>query len=134
MPKMIWSGLVLMALCLTGCADRIGDPMAGRQIYFQKTLGSRQAPGCITCHSLDPEEAKVGPSHSQAGSRAAERVAADDYSGQAEDAAGYLRESILEPEAHVVAGYDPGVMYQNYDEVLTEEQVSDLVAFLLSLQ
>jgi cytochrome c2 len=133
MVRLVWLGLMLM-LMLSGCAGQLGDPVQGRQLYFETTLGSRQAPGCITCHSLEPGEEKVGPSHAEMGSRALARVQSPDYTGQAEDANGYLRESILDPDAYMVEGFEAGVMYQAYDEVLSEEEVDDLVAFLLSLQ
>ena len=133
MARRVWLGLMLM-LMLSGCANQLGDPVQGRQLYFETTLGSRQAPGCVTCHSLEPGEEKVGPSHAEMGSRALERVHSPEYSGQAQGAGDYLRESILEPDAYVVDGFEPGMMYQEYGEVLSEEQVDHLVAFLLSLQ
>ena len=128
----IW--LLLGPLVLLACAPASGDPVAGRELYLQENLGARRAPGCITCHSLEPGEEKLGPSHAQVGSQAEQRVKGDDYEGQARDAAAYLRESILQPNAHVIDGYEAGIMYQQYDEVLTEDQVDDLVAFLLSLR
>lgn len=126
--------MLLLSLLLAACAGQAGDPVEGRRIYSMETLGSRQAPGCITCHSLEPGEVKVGPSHAEVGGRAEALLLSDDYSGQAESAAEYLRESILEPNVHVVEGFEPGVMYQKYEEVLTEDQVKDLVAFLLTLR
>jgi len=56
------------------------------------------------------------------------------YTGSAATAEGYLRESILEPDAFVEAGFAPGVMYQAYSQTLTEGQLADLVAFLLTLE
>ena len=46
----------------------------------------------------------------------------------------YLLESILDPNAYIVDGFEPDVMLQNYDELLTEEEIANLVAFLLSLE
>lgn len=130
-----WHWLPLaVGLLLSACSGQAGDPARGRELYQQPNLGARQAPGCITCHSLEPGEVKVGPSHAGVGRRATDYVSDSSYQGQATDASGYLRESILDPNAHVVAGFQPGIMYQQYDEVLTEQQLEDLVAFLLSLQ
>lgn len=127
-------GCALLGFGLAACSGSTGDAEAGRQLYMQDSIGSRGAPGCVTCHSLSPDDVKVGPTHAHIGSRAAQRVEAEDYSGQAQDAGAYLRESILEPDAYVVPGYEAGIMYQQYDQVLSTEQVDDLVAFLLSLE
>lgn len=125
-------GLLVLAWILPACAGGRGDPSRGEELYRQETLGASDAPGCITCHSLEPGEVKVGPSHSDVGRRAAAIVNSSDYRGRAESAADYLRESILEPDAHVVEGFEPGVMYARFAEVLSEQQVADLVAFLLT--
>ena len=62
-----------------------------------------------------------------------------EYGGQAKDAAGYIRESIVTPSAYVV----PGPMYSangtsfmpnTYHEALNDEQVDQLVAFLGTLK
>ena len=57
-----------------------------------------------------------------------------EYTGSATSAAEYLRESILDPNAFVVPGFAPGVMYQAYSSTLTDGEVADLVAFLLTLK
>ncbi len=45
----------------------------------------------------------------------------------------YIRESILNPSAFVVADFQDGVMPQTFEEILTPEQLEDLIAFLLTL-
>lgn len=79
--------------------------------------------GCGGCHAFQPAgtDAQVGP-------------ALDDMSASAE-AAGqtleeYVRESIVDPEAFVVSGYQQGVMPTTYDQTLTDEQLDALVQFL----
>ena len=96
----------------------------GEALFNQTVLGS--GPGCFACHSTDPERITVGPAIVNIGRLAAERVP-----GQGAEA--YLRESILAPDAYVVDGYVPGVMYQLYADVLTEEQIDSLVNYMLSL-
>ena len=44
---------------------------------------------------------------------------------------GYIRESILRPEAKVVAGYQPSM--PTFQGLVTEEQVLDLVEYVKSL-
>lgn len=123
-------GLALLAGC--GGGGPTGDPERGRALFEQKTIG--EAPGCSTCHSLEPGQVLVGPSLAGIATRAEQTVQSPAYTGQATDAAGYLRESILEPDAFVREGFQPGVMYQKFGEVLTDQDVEDLVAFLLTLK
>ncbi len=102
-----------------------GDPAKGEELFKQTTLNG--APGCITCHSLDPDVTLVGPSLAGVATRAAERE-------PGKSAEEYLRESILDPNAYVVEGFPEGVMPQNFGDVLSEEEINDLVAFLLTLK
>jgi hypothetical protein len=46
-------------------------------------------------------------------------------------AAAYVRQSILEPDAHIVDGFDSGQMPGGWAELLTKEQVDSLVELLL---
>lgn len=105
--------------------SEVGDAANGEELYKRPTIGSAGAPGCNTCHSLEEGVTLVGPSHANIGTRAETAVA-----GQSAEA--YLRESIVDPNAHVTEGYTAGVMYPNYAQDLTEEQIDDLVAFLLT--
>jgi nitric oxide reductase subunit C len=102
-----------------------GDAAAGQEVFNQSLVGTQ--PGCMTCHSLEAGVALVGPSLANVGAEAGSRV-----SGQSAEA--YLRQSILAPNEHVVDGYTAGIMPQGYGDELSEEQLNDLVAFLLSLQ
>lgn len=124
--------LIFAGVLLAGCGAG-GDPEAGERLYTSLTIGRADAPGCITCHSLVPGEIKVGPSHDGVARRAAEVIRQSDYAGSATTAEEYLRESILEPNAYVVSGFVPGVMYQAYSSTLTDGELADLVAFLLTL-
>lgn len=111
----------------TATPKPVGDAAHGEQLYKQPTLGSANAPGCSTCHSLEPNVKIVGPSHATIGKDASARVPGM----SAED---YLRQSIKEPNANVSEGYVAGVMYQNYAKDLSEQDINDLVAFLLTRQ
>jgi len=105
----------------------VGNPARGQKLYEQTTIGTASAPGCITCHSLEPGVVVVGPSHAGVGTRAATYV-------EGMSAEEYLHESIVSPDAHVVEGFTPGVMYQNFGEELNEQEIADLVAYLLTLK
>ena len=125
--------LIFAGVLLAGCGAG-GDPEAGERLYTSFTIGRADAPGCVTCHSLVPGEIKVGPSHAGVASRAAEVIQQSNYTGSATTAEGYLRESILDPNLYVESGFVPGVMYQGYSSTLSEGQLADLVAFLLTLE
>lgn len=100
-----------------------GNAADGESLYTQNAIGS--APGCTTCHSLEEGVVVVGPSHAGIGARAGSVV-------PGLSAEEYLRQSIVEPDAHVTEGFTAGIMYQNYGKELTEQQIADLVAFLLT--
>ncbi len=124
--------MLLLAACGGGDADTAdsspaGDPARGETLYKQPTIGSANAPGCAACHSLEPDLTLVGPSHVGITTRAETAVAG-------KSAEEFLRESILNPDAVVTEGFTPGVMYQNYGNDLTEQEIDDLVAFLLTLK
>ncbi|RPI58555.1 MAG: hypothetical protein EHM56_01505 [Chloroflexi bacterium] len=105
----------------TGGEGGAGDATAGETVYSQVA-----SPACNTCHSLEPDVTLVGPSLANIGTEAGNRV-----SGMsAED---YIRQSIVEPDAHVVEGFSPGIMPGTYGTQLTEQQISDLVAYLSTL-
>lgn len=136
--------LVLLSLLLVACGGgdeggeeeaaapaAVGDAARGEELYTSTTIGDTSAPGCITCHSVQPTDdplqpSPVGPSHYGVADRAGDYVAGM-------DAEAYLRESIVDPNAHIVEGFSEGVMYQNYAEDLTDQQIDDLVAYLLTL-
>lgn len=109
-------------------AEPAGDAVRGEQLYNLPTLGAAgSAPGCAACHSPLEGTVIVGPSHFGVGTAAASRV-----SGMSAEE--YLRESIVDPNAFIVDGFVADIMYQLYGEQLSEEDIADLVAYLLSLQ
>jgi mono/diheme cytochrome c family protein len=46
----------------------------------------------------------------------------------------YIRESIVDPNAKVVEGFSPSVMPQSYGDVLSDEDIEAIIAFIKSLQ
>jgi ferredoxin/cytochrome c551/c552 len=102
-----------------------GDPEAGRRLFARNASGVNT--GCRICHSLEPDVRLVGPSLAGVGTRAAARV-------PGMSAQEYLLQSIVDPDAYVVEGYPKGQMVRDTAQRLTEEQLQDLVAFLLTLR
>ena len=105
----------------------VGDAANGERLFSQATIGANNAPGCITCHSLEPDVVIVGPSQAGLATRAQTRVAGV-------SAADYIHQSIVEPNAYIVEGFAEGLMYQNYGTDLTEQEINDLVAYTLTLE
>jgi cytochrome c2 len=106
-------------------ASAAGDAAKGELLFSQTLIGSQ--PGCVTCHSLEPDQVLVGPSMAGIAGRAAARVA-----GKSAEA--YLRESIANPDAYTVEGFAAGVMPAALADELSASQTNDLVAYLLTLQ
>jgi mono/diheme cytochrome c family protein len=79
--------------------------------------------GCNACHVIGAVN-NIAPSYEGIGRRAARRQ--PPLSGAA-----YIYESIVNPNAYTVPDYPPS-MPQNYGEILTDEQIADIVAFLLT--
>jgi mono/diheme cytochrome c family protein len=129
--------LLLVALALTACggnsttaeevtdAPSTGDAAAGQALFVQTLIGTQA--GCTTCHSLEPDVVVVGPSLAGVATVAGSRV-----SGLS--AAEYLRQSIMEPDAHVVDGFARGLMPAALATELSEQQLNDLVAYMLTLE
>lgn len=82
---------------------------------------------CATCHSLSPDTVIVGPSLAGIATRAASRE-----SGLT--AAEYLEESILLPDKIKVPGFENMQMDTSLAKILTFDEISDLVAYLLTLK
>ena len=110
------------------------DPIALGAIVFKTA-----SPACAACHSLLPGVNLAGPSLAGVVTRAQQTVLSADYKGQARDAAAYLRESIVQPSAHTVAGAQysaSGVSFMpaTYGKDLSPEQMAQLVAYLMTFK
>lgn len=116
----------------TGSAS--DDPISQGQAVFH-----RPNPGCFSCHSTAPDVAMVGPSMAGLVDRAEEVVSSPEYTGSATDVEGYIRESIVEPNAHIVPGptfSDGGqsFMPNTAEDLLSPEEIDHLVAYLMTLR
>ncbi len=96
--------------------------------------GSRlyQLYGCMACHSTDASVSRLGPTFK--GLYGSERQYAKGVLRTTADEA-YLRESILEPSAKVVAGYERGESgMPSFAGVLNEQQIEAIVLFIKSVK
>jgi len=101
-----------------------GNPKRGRDIFFASSIGA--SAGCRVCHSIKPNERKVGPSLAGIATRAATRV-------PGLSAEEYIRQSIEAPGAYVVEGF-PNAMLPDMAKKLSDQQMDDLIAFLMTLK
>lgn len=118
-------------------ATESDEPVAlGESLFRQPDLA------CQACHSIQPGVTLAGPSMAGIGTRADEVVSDPGYTGTATDAEGYIRESIVSPSAHIVPGdnFSTGgpqgisLMPADYETRLSDEQISYLVAYLMTLR
>ena len=130
------SGAAIPGTNVGGAAPQAAsnDPVAIGQAVF-----GQSPPGCFACHSTAPGVNLVGPSLAGIAARAEGRVKEGDYHGKATDAAGYIRESILDPNAFVVPGptfssNGQSMMPPGFGQSLEPTQVDALVAYLMTLK
>lgn len=104
-----------------------GDAGAGAPSAEARGESLARQYGCVACHASDTRRL-VGPGWG--GLHGSSVPLADGSTVLADDA--YLVESILTPNAKVVAGFPAGTMV-SYAEILDQEQVAALVAYIRSL-
>jgi mono/diheme cytochrome c family protein len=98
-------------------ADLVG---VGREIMEGKGL-------CRTCHTIGQSGALRFPDLEGIGARAASRIAG---MGDVE----YLAQSLYEPDAFIVEGFNPGMPVVNKPPIgLTDQEILSVIAYLQSL-
>ena len=124
---------LVLAACGDGQADTtaqtaaVGDPERGRQIW-EDGADTVLSGGCSGCHSLDGSE-KVGGARAPTW-QGISGLAGDRVPGLSAEE--YLRESIVDPAAYIVDGYQADAMPKGFKILLSEEDIDNLVAFLLT--
>jgi len=128
MKHLIITGILLLAAC-GSVGGAAGDPEHGEQLFDGTVaMADARAPACATCHAIQPgQDTGSGQSLSNIGNRSAKTVA-----GQSAEE--YLRTAITTPDAYLAGGYQEGIMYRDYAQALTAQQIDDLVAYMLTLK
>jgi mono/diheme cytochrome c family protein len=111
------TGSTLEALKTEFAALPAGNAEGGQAVF--------SSAGCVACHSLEAGVKIVGPS--------LKSVVTDvpnlrpGYPPEI-----YFYESITQPGAYVVSGFQDGVMPKNFKTVLAPQQLADVIAFLMT--
>lgn len=122
--------LIFLLLILVACQDDNdlkvedlpeGNAANGEQLFSQQING---APSCSSCH-LTTNVPSTGPGLEGYGQEAGERK-------DGESAEDYTFNSIIRPAHHLVNGFS-NVMYRDYGDKLSPQQIADLIAYLLQL-
>jgi cytochrome c oxidase subunit 2 len=116
---------LLFAACSTAPATLAplpaGDAAHGAQLFAESVDG---APTCSSCHTTDGTPL-VGPSFQGFAERAPTRV-------EGMSAEEYAQTSIMQPTAYLVSGFS-NTMYNQYGQHLSQQDIADLIAYLLTL-
>ena len=126
-------GVVLLVACSPVSTARPsemieGDAARGEALFHEPAIG--QAPGCSNCHATAEGMQSLGPTLSSIAQLALPEtgLAAEEDSAEI-----FLRQAILDPRAEIADGYPP-MMFDKYAKHLSEQQLADLVAYLLTLK
>ncbi|MFQ5873403.1 MAG: c-type cytochrome [Dehalococcoidia bacterium] len=92
----------------------------GEGLFFSDNVG------CFRCHTISGRGGTRGPDLTHVASRTGERV-------PGLSAEEYIRQSTCDPGAIVVEPYD-NIMLPGFCDRLAEQEIDDLVAFLLTLE
>lgn len=106
-------------------ASPTGNVNNGRQIFTQ---GVDPAPACSTCHFVVSGQTGFNLGPNLAG---IEEIAGTRVEGLSAEE--YLHQSIVDPLNYVVPGYRDA-MYPDYAAHLSEQDIQDVIAYLLSLE
>ncbi len=106
-----------------------GDPANGDVLFH--LLRTEVGFACSTCHNIDNPNRLIGPSLMGISERAGTRV-------EGEGPVEYLHISIVNPNAFIVppdegGAYPENLMPQVYEDLWTEQELNDIIAYLLTL-
>lgn len=102
---------------------------AARGKVLFNTLQPEAGFACATCHYPGSDRRLIGP-----GLKNLMQQALNYNTGQTPQ--DYIRESIINPDAFIVPAdpaYPAGLMPENYAEIFSEDDLKDLIAYLMTL-
>jgi cytochrome c oxidase subunit II len=93
----------------------------GMRVYAQQ--------GCRDCHSIDGSSG-IGPALQGIFAEGSERIMDDNTLVKVDE--NYVRESILNPKAKIVKGYNP--IMPSYEGQLTEKELAGIISYLKTIE
>ena len=105
-------------------AEAVGDVDVGEELFFTPMDGINHDYSCSSCHTLDGTTNGRQPSLLGISTVAGERV-----EGMSD--VDYLRQSLTDPLVFKAGDWSASMPYQ-YSDVLSDDQVNNLVAFLMT--
>lgn len=87
-----------------------------------------QTRACASCHNVDNPAAKVGPSLYQRWGKPAKHEGGESIFDE-----NYTRQSILEPQAHIAAGFPKPSPMPSYQGQLSEAELTALIEYIKGL-
>lgn len=126
------AAIASIAACGSGQRDgengQPGSPVAVTPARVESGRSLYRSAGCITCHTVDGRRS-MGPT--LLGLYGIDQKLDDGRTVKVDD--GYIRRSMIDPNAEIAEGFAPGTMI-NYSNILTAEEINSLIAFIASLE
>ncbi len=119
--------------------QEVTPPPAEEAVGEEVVAAAFQKGGCGACHvipGIAGAQGTIGPDLSEMGQVAAERIASGDYTGKAQTAADYIRESIVDPDVFVVPDCPGGPCQEGLMpavQTLSQAELDAIVTYLASL-
>jgi len=103
-----------------------GDPARGETLFNgTASLADGKPAGCAGCHVSGA--GTIAPDIRGIATRAATRK--EGYSAEK-----YIHESIVQPDAYVVQGFNAGVMPPDFGQRMSAQNLADIMAYLMTLK
>ena len=124
-------------------AMSMGDPENGQVLFT--TIIPQTGFACSTCHRVDSSETLIGPgllniadpghdpSLHEHGDSDHEATETPQIERTMDEVVDYIRTSIVHPGEFVVPGFPDLLMPQIYEQVFSEQEINDLIAYLITL-
>lgn len=107
---------------MVGLQDVTGDPQRGSELY--NGLGTPQLP-CAGCHLNAAVAPPLEGTWTRVENDRLNEPGLEGYTGEE-----FLAESIIHPSAHIAPNYTDNLMPNNFGQLLTYQDLADLIAFL----
>jgi mono/diheme cytochrome c family protein len=133
--NIMWKQAVLLTLLIfivAACSSATeetkfaGNADRGAVLF---TKGTSNAPACSSCHTTSTSARRTGFHGGPTVAGIPDKLEKRGVELSAEE---YIAQSIEQPDAYIVKGYS-NMMFPNYDESFTRQQVADLVAYIMTL-